>query len=44
MVVVSVLTSIMKVDNPMEIVTKNLVEWLFMVWDKLYISRGNACV
>jgi hypothetical protein len=41
--VVSALILTMKVDNPTETVTENLVEWFFMDWDKIYISQGNAC-
>lgn len=44
MVVVSALILTVKVDNPMETMTENLVEWLFMDWDKLYITRKCLCL
>ncbi len=36
---IGVPTSTMKVDNFMEIVCENVVEWLFMAWDKLCIHK-----
>ncbi len=39
MVATGVLTSTMKVDNSMETTHENVVEWLFMAWDKLCIHK-----
>ncbi len=36
---IGVPTSTMKIDNSMEIVCENVVEWLFMAWDKLCIHK-----
>ncbi len=39
MMATSVPTSTMKVDNSMEIIRENVVEWLFMARDKLCIHK-----
>ncbi len=39
MVAIGVLASIMKVDNSLETIRENVVEWLFMAWTNLVFIR-----
>jgi hypothetical protein len=34
----------MRIDNYVEAICKNVIEWLFMAWDKLDINKSVCLV
>ncbi len=39
MVSICVPTLTMRIDNYVEAICKNVIEWLFMAWEKLHINK-----